>query len=875
MLRDGGTTHVRPIRPDDAERLQAFHVGQSERSTYLRFFAPMARLSEADLARFTRVDHRERVALVAVSGQDEGQRILAVGRYDAVGRGLAEVAFNVADTEHGRGLGTVLLEHLAAAARERGLDRFTAEVLPQNAAMLGVFREAGYAVSQHLEDGIITVELDIDPTARSRAVMADREHRAEARSVAALLAARRLLVVAEADQGPTPSAGDPLDLARAVLARLPGPSAEVHLVAPPEVLAPGAHRHAQVTDAPPVDLLVLAVPPGRAEPLVRAAAGLHPRTAIVLSGGFAETGPDGLARQRGLARAAHAAGMRLLGPASFGVWRAADDGVLDVSLAPRAPAPGRLALLCQSAPMAVGLLASAERRGLGLSTFVSSGNRADLSANDAMQFCAQDGGTEVVGLYLESIANPRKFARVARRLAATKPVVVFTAGRTGHVVPAGHALPTTKVPRRVLDDLLAGSGAIRVTSQHQLLDTTQLLVSQPLPAGRRVAVLASGESLGTVVAEAAASAGLQVTALELLPPAREVAAVVGDLDADALVVVDVPTLPATGEEVRAVAAAAAASGRTTLACVAGLSGLTDALTADGPHGPVTVPAYAAPEDAVAALAGAVRYAAWRAAEHPDPVDPPGLDRDAARALVEGAIADLESADDAVRVLPAEAAAELLACYGLTLWPSAPVTSLEEALAAADRLGWPVALKSTAGHLRHRMDLGAVRLDLAGPAALREAWDRMQARLAPIGAADLAKEIQAMAPTGVACVVRSTEDARFGPVVSFGLAGDATDLLDDLAYGVAPLSADDVAAMVRRVRAAPRLFGYRGAPHVAVAALEDVIARLAALAEDLPEVRRLELHPVVVGPESAAVLGASVELAHVGTRSDGPRRTLPR
>ena len=878
MLRDGATTHVRPIRPEDAALLQAFHVGQSERSTYLRFFAHMARLSESDLARFTTVDHRDRVALVAVSGQDETERIIAVGRFDVAEAGTAEIAFNVSDTEHGRGLGTVLLEHLAAAARERGIRRFTADVLPQNAAMLAVFREAGYAVSQRLDDGVITVVLDIDPTERSRAVMADREHRAEARSVEALLTARRVLVVAEPSTGPVPSAGDPLELAATVLARMAASGTEVHLVAPTSLVAPGAHRHPDVTQVPAVDLLVLAVPPERAEPVVRAATPLGPRTVLVLSGGFAETGERGVALQRALLRTAHAAGMRMLGPATYGLWRTPTESTpaLDASLAPRAPAPGRLALNCQSAPMAVGLLASVERRGLGLSTFVSSGNRTDLSGNDVMQFCAADPATDVVGLYLESIGNPRKFARVVRRLASVKPVVVFTAGRTGHVVPAGHVLPTTKVPRRVLDDLLRRSGAIRVTSQHQLLDVAQLLVSQPLPPGRRVAVLASSESLGTVVAEAAASAGLEVVASDILPTAPAgIRAAVAAVVADVLVVVDVPTVgPCLPERVRAVAEATAASGRTTVACLLGLSGLTAELTAPGPDGaPVTVPAFAAPEDGVVALAAAVGYATWRTGDRGVVADPAGIERDAARDLVEAAIADLPLS--ASRPLPAEATARLLAHYGVRLWPTRVVHTVEEAVAAADDLGWPVALKSSAGHLRHRMDLGAVRLDLSGPAALEEAWVQLGVRLEPIGAGDLPLEVQAMAEAGVACVVRTAEDARFGPVVSFGLAGDATDLLDDVAYGVAPLSGQDVAAMIRGVRAAPRLFGYRGTPEVDVAALEDVLARMAVLADDLPEVRRLELHPVVVAPGSLAVLGATVELAHVGSRSDGPRRALPR
>ncbi|WP_188037415.1 GNAT family N-acetyltransferase, partial [Actinotalea sp. JY-7885] len=650
VLRDGSTAHVRPIRTQDAARLQAFHVAQSERSTYFRFFAQLERLPERDLTRFTQVDHHDRVALVAVTDAPEdegGERIIAVARYDRTGPAEAEVAFNVADDHHGRGLGSVLLEHLAAAARERGIRRFTAEVLPQNGQMLGVFRVAGYVVRQHLDDGIVTVSFDLDPTERSLAVMADREHRAEARSVRALLTPASVLVVT--DGGPGTRAP-----ALAVVAHLRGTGAPgdppavgagdadgvlrpvVHVVGLTADDAAGALVHDDVATVPGrVDLLVLAVAAERAADVVRRCARLGAHGVVVLTGGFAETGPDGLAHQRALVRAAHGAGMRVLGPASFGFFRHGDasarpgasgDGAgggdpaptVNASLTPALPQPGSLALFCQSAPLAVGLLASARRRGLGLSTFVSSGNRADVSGNDLMQFWTQDDATQVVGLYLESIGNPRKFARVARRLASGKPLVVLTAGRSGHVVPAGHALRTTRVPRRALDEVLRQSGVVRVESQHALLDAAQLFAHQPLPRGRRVAVLTGSEPMAALVAEAASSAGLTVVDRRAILSAGEteeelrlldatLSEVYADPGTDVVVVVHVPTLGAPDPRVAAaVARAAAGSGRTTVACVLGLSGITPALTATDAEGRTwSVPAYAAPEDGVAALAAAV------------------------------------------------------------------------------------------------------------------------------------------------------------------------------------------------------------------------------------------------------------------------------
>ncbi|WP_372592843.1 GNAT family N-acetyltransferase [Actinotalea sp.] len=857
VLRDGGTAHVRPIRPQDADALQRFHLGQSRQSTVFRFFAPLERLPAKDLARFTTVDHDDRVGLIAVATDEHGERIIAVARYDRDSprdgepSDEAEIAFNVADDHHGRGLGSVLLEHLTAAARERGIRHFTAEVLPHNTRMLGVFRDAGYVVDQYLDDGIMSVSFDIDPTERSLAVRADREQRAEALSVHGLLTPRSILLVTGGAAHTEPS------LARTVLRHLVAAGADhpqVHLVGlVDEDVDPSVQRWSSPAQVPgPVDLLVIDLPAPEVSDAVRRCARLRPRAVVVLSGGFAEFGQAGLERQRELLRSAHAVGMRVLGPSSFGALRQAFDGApaLNASLAEHMPAPGPLALFCQSAPLAVGLLSSARRRGLGLSTFMSSGNRADVSGNDAMQFWNQDEHTRVIGLYLESIGNPRKFARVARRLAVAKPVVVVTAGRSGHVVPAGHVIRRTRVPRRALDEMLRQSGVIRVESQHQLLDVAQLLVHQPLPAGRRVAVLADSAPLAALAAEASISAGLTVGEQRAILPAggtsdldlerldEQLSEVYADPGCDAVVVMHVPTVGEPDPRVAAaIARAAASAGRTTIACILGLSGVTPELTAPDEGGtPRTVPAFATPEDAVLALAAATRYSVWRSADRGRPLAPSGLDRRAARRIVEEvledprgprvdtAVVDVQPEVDPYRGdagpdptplrLTPEATAELLACYGIPVLPVRLVHDADEAVAVAQEIGWPVVLKSGVSRLRHRTDLGGVRLDLAGPEMLREAVETMRVHQGEPGP----WEIQRMAPTGASCVIRSREDPRFGPVVSFGLAGDAVDLLGDVSYGVAPLADVDVAEMIRAVRAAPRLFGYRGMPALDVAAL---------------------------------------------------------
>ena len=886
VLTDGSTTRLRPIRPSDAAALQAFHVAQSERSTYLRFFAALERLPVRDLERLVTVDHTTRVALVAVTegtGEEPGERIIGVARYDLVDDETAEVAFNIADAHQGKGLGSVLLEHLAAAARERGVRRFVAEVLPQNGRMISVFREAGYEVHQRTEDGVVQVRFDIDPTDRSLAVAADREHRAEARSVRALLEARSVLLV-----GPGPEGGRPLTVEQAerVLGGLAGAaragSVRVQAVGVGHEVgtdADGVHHHHRLEDVEgPVELAVLALPAEQVVDVAARLGALGVRGLVVLSGGFAEAGPAGLALQRRLLAVAHGAGMRVLGPASFGLVATADGTTLDASLATGLPRPGRLGLFCQSAPMAVALLDGVRRRSLGVAQLVSAGHRADVSGNDLMQFWGEDDGTDVVALYLESIGNPRKFTRVARRLASHKPVVVVTAGRSGHVVPPGHAVRPTRAPRRTLEEVMRQSGVVRVDNLHQMLDVVQLLEHQPLPAGRRTAVLASSSGLAALVVEAAAAAGLVLTGrVELLAEdARAdevrdaVERVYADPDVDAVIAVRVPTLGVPDPVVpREVARAAARTGRTTVACIHDLHGITAELTAPDPEGRMrTVPAYTVPEDAALALGHAARYAVWRSGDRGTRVQPAGVDPRAARRLVTRFLHD--AVDGSARRLDAQGTADLLATVGVHVWPSVRVDDADAAVAAAQRLGWPVAVKTTVPALRHRPDLGGIRLDVVDEAALRADVGAILA-LADDHEVDGPRiEVQAMAEHGVACVLRSAEDPLFGPVVSLGLAGDTADLLGDIAYGVPPLTDVDVAELVRTPRAAPRLFGYRGLPSLDVAALEDLVARVSVLADALPELASLELNPVVVSRHGLAVLGAYASVAPAD-RADAARR----
>ncbi len=866
VLRDGGTAHIRPMSPDDRDRLVRMHARLSDQTIYFRFFAFHRLLSDKEVERFTRVDHVDRIALIAVVGEE----MIGVVRCERVSPGEAEVAFVIEDAHQARGLGSVFLEHLAAAARERGIGRFVADVLPNNRKMINVFQEAGYVVKRDYDDGVTRLEFSLAPTETSTAVTQTREHRAEARSVERLLRPRSVAVVGASRT--TRSVGN--TVLRHVVAG--GFTGAIHPVNPHATEVNGMACFPSVGEIPgDVDLAVIAVPAEQVDAVVVSCAAKNVRGLVVMSAGFAETGPAGRDRQLRLVRAARANGMRVVGPSSFGLINTEPDVSLNASLSPTMPDTGRVGFFSQSGGLGIALLERVVRRGLGLSTFVSAGNRVDLSGNDLMQFWEDDAGTDAVMLYLESVGNARKFSRIARRLARAKPVIVVKSGRFHGAPPQGHVVRETRAPAAAIDALFTQAGVIRVDTIHDMFDVGQLVAHQPLPAGPRVAILGNSDSLGLLAAEACEQAGLDLVGnvVDL-----GVAALPADFDAaltraladdrvDSVLVQIIPSLVAEDEDVARVLATAARLGtKTVVATFLGMGGVPAVLRAT--EGFLAVPSYSTPEDAVRALARVTDYAKWRATPPGALVEPAGVDPVAARAVVTEALAAMPEGAPGVELDHATTAAILVA-YGIELWESEPAQQVELAVSAAARLGYPVALKTLAPHLRHRRDLGGVRLDITDEGEMRNAHAVMTERLGPEAAAHLI--VQRMAPTGVACVVGSVEDLLFGPVVSFGLGGVATELMGDRAYLIPPLTDADVSALVRSVATAPLLFGHRGAEPVDVAALEDLLARMTRLADDLPEVAELELNPVVVGVSGVAVLSASGRLAHPRVRADrGPR-----
>ncbi|MFF1284714.1 GNAT family N-acetyltransferase [Streptomyces sp. NPDC058299] len=941
VLRDGGTARIRPITVDDADRLVSFYEQVSDESKYYRFFAPYPRLSAKDVHRFTHHDFVDRVGLAATIGGE----FIATVRYDRIGAdGMpasgpadeAEVAFLVQDAHQGRGVASALLEHVAAVARERGIRRFAAEVLPANSRMIKVFTDAGYTQKRSFEDGVVRLEFGLEPTDRSLAVQRAREQRAEARSVRRLLAPGSVAVVGV---GRAPGGVGRSVLGNIRDAGFPGRLHAVNTAFPEdlgEVDGVAAYRSVRDVEGP-VDLAVVAVPAEHV-PAVVAECGEHGvQGLVVLSAGYAESGPGGRERQRALVRAARAYGMRIIGPNAFGIINTAADVRLNASLAPEMPRAGRIGMFAQSGAIGIALLSRLHRRGggvtgvTGVSTFVSAGNRADVSGNDVLQYWYDDPETDVVLMYLESIGNPRKFTRLARRTAAAKPLVVVQGTGTA---PQGHAVRATRLPYATVSALLRQAGVIRVDTITELVDAGLLLARQPLPAGPRVAILGNSESLGVLTYDRCLAEGLRpARPVDLTTGAtaedfhRALSAALADDTCDSVVVTAIPAIgeasPGDAELAAALrSASAAVPGKPVLVVHVELGGLAEALSAaastapgaadrtPGPEGgahpvhrlaerppaptagtaartaPATegtgadtppvppegtrlIPAYPAAERAVRALSEAVKYAQWRR-EATDPGKVPeydDIDEKGAARLIGELLARGEGL-----TIPAAETCELLEKYGVHVRRALPAPTADDAAGAARALGYPVALKATAPHLRHRADLGGVRLDLADEEQLRRAY----AELAELFGQpeELRPVVQAMAPRGVDTVVRAVIDPAAGAVLSFGLAGAASQLLGDMAHRLVPVTDREAASLVRSIRTAPLLFGWRGSTPVDTPALEQLLLRVSRLVDDHPEVVAVTLEPVVVAPQGVSVLGATVRLAPPPARDDLGPRTLP-
>jgi len=872
VLRDGSTVHVRPVRADDEAQIREFLEQLSPESIGFRFFgAP-------DLTWVIHwsidVDYANRFALVAVTGATPS--IIAHAAYVRTGEDRAETAFLVADAWHGRGIATILLAHLASIAERHGITTFTAEVLPHNHKMIEVLRESGFRVDMRSTPDAIAIEL---PTSLSDEAIVRFDERERISAVAAVrnfLEPHSVAVIGASRRRGTIGA----EILRNVLSsEFEGAVYAVNASADVVQSLPAYHA---VTDIPAaIDLAVVVVPAEYVVDVARECAAKGVRSLLVISAGFQEAGEEGAKRQRELVEVCRDAGMRIIGPNCLGVLNTDEKVRLNATFAPHDAVPGPVGFLSQSGGLGIAIIEAAGRLGVGLSSFVSVGNMADLSANDFLQYWEQDPSTGVALLYLESFGNPRKFARVAPRVAMRKPILAVKSGRStaGARATSSHTGALLSASDVTVDALFEQAGVIRTDTLHELFDVAALLTKQPVPRGDRVAIVTNAGGPGILCADACQAYGVDVPELadevksrlaEFLPATaslrnpidmiasasaddyrRAIEVLVESNACDAILVLFVPPLAARAADVAAaVSQAAASSSDVAIASVF--------LTSDGPPAElnsngVSVPGFEFPEDAARAIALAARHGRWRARSRGTVPALPGYREEPAAAIISQALAEGAGWLSPARV------ADLLACFRIPLVPTRAVADIDGAVEAATELGKPVALKAIASGLVHKSDAGGVVLDLDGPDVVRHAAVQIEAAVQRAGHTLDGLIVQPMVPEGVELIVGVVNDPSFGQVLACGAGGTTAELIKDVAVRITPVTDIDVHEMVRSLQTFPLLDGYRGAPRCDVGAVEEVLLRVSAMVESHPEIAELDLNPLVASPAGAVIVDARVRV----------------
>ena len=855
---------LRPPDRDEGERLIAFLERLSDHSRYLRFHGHVRvgpKLVEPMLA----PDWIERGALAGTLADDGGDRIVALGSYYRLRDPTrAEVAFAVADELQGKGVGTRLLEQLALEAGTVGVECFVAEVLGENRAMLGVFSEAGFELTREYESGVAEVTLAIEPTAGYIDRLDRRDHVAVVASLAPFFAPTSVAVIgASARRG---SIGGEL-FRNIVGGDYAGAAYPVNPGAEP---VSGVRAYASIEALPEtVDLAVIAVPAERVQGAADAALRAGVRALCVISAGFAETGEEGREREQRLLALVRGHGGRLIGPNCLGI--AVSGPRLNATFGPPGIPAGNIGFSSQSGALGLAFLQEAAARGLGLSAFVSIGNKADVSSNDLLEHFEDDPATELVLLYLESFGNPRRFGRLARRVARRKPILAMKSGRSrAGIRAAGSHTAALAGSEEAVDALFHQAGVIRADALGQLLDVASLLATQPLPSGRSVAVVTNAGGLGILCADACEAAGLELPALgeetraalgERLPAEASVAnpvdllgsatgatyeaalpLVLADRHVDAVIVMFVPPVLAGADEVaaaiRRVVDGADELDKPVLAVVMSAAGVPAALR-DGRR---PIASFSYPESAAAALGRAAGRGDWLRRPAGTVPEPAGIDGARAREVV----SEAQRRGDDLWLPPPDVRA-LLGAYGLPLVAERYVASEEEAVAAAGELGYPLVAKTAAPGL-HKTERGGVALDLRGPGELRSA-------LARVG---LPAVLQPMVRGGAELLAGVVQDPVFGPLVAFGPGGVLAEIIGDAQIRIAPLTDADASELVLGGKAGRLVRGFRTQPSDAPA-LVDLVHRLSRLAEDLPDVAELDLNPVIGQPEGCVVVDARVRV----------------
>jgi len=869
LLKDGSRILLRPIRQDDTERWLAFFQRQSQQTKYFRFQRDPGKMGPEDAQRFCTVDYKNTFALVGEVQREQRREIIAIGRYYRLpNKRSARVAFAIEDAYHGKGIGTRLIEWLANAARDNGIAFFEGDVLAENERMMSVLKDYGFHIDSELRGGVYHVTI---PIARSRRVEqkeAERERLSTVASIRHVLTPRSIAVIGASRQ--------PGSLGQLVFQNImdAGFTGVVYPVNPKADAIMAVKAYPSVLDVPgEVDLAIIIVPTQFVARVADECGRKGARAIIVITDGFKERGLEGAAREEELRDVALGHGMRLVGPNCMGILNTDPEVRLNASFSRIYPPRGNIAFLSQSGAMGLVILEYARDLNMGISGFVSVGNRADISSNDLLQYWEDDPSTRVILLYLESFGNPRKFSRIAKRVSSKKPIVIVKGGATpvGSHAASSHT-GAMATPAVVSDALFRQAGIIRVDSIEELFDVATLLSNQPLPEGKRLFIVTNGGGPGILAADASAQQGLALP--EIAPEtARELEQLMqrdisignpldltgsvtpqefegslkvlaGDDNVDAVLAIFVPAAVVDStlveEAIRRVSPLYQRHKKPLLACFMGQRGFKASLGKTGSF----VPCYPFPEDAISALAKAVEYRELR--EKPRGAVPriKGIKRERAHRVIEAAMSQNQ---ERPFWLPADKIADLLDCYGIRAAETAVAGSADEAAALAARAGFPVVVKLNSSTITHKTDVGGVVLDLNSEDEVKSAFKAIEDKLTAIGRESEMQgvTIQRMIQDGVEIIAGVTQDPTFGPLIMFGMGGVQAELLKDIVLRLHPLTELDAKEMVSSIKMASLFEGFRGTPPSDVQSVHDLLLRLSAMVEDIPQIAELDFNPVKV------------------------------
>ncbi len=879
-LRDGSTVHVRPVRADDEGALNAFLEALDPDSRMFRFFSGGVDLRAAARDMAT-VDYGQRYGLLAIRGDD----VIGQGVYIGDGTGDAEVAFAVADRLQGLGLATLLLAHLAEVAADNDISVFHADVLPANHKMIEVFRESGFPVEVSSEPGTIRAVFPTSFEDEAVRRFADRDRLAAEATLRYFLEPSAIAVIGASRDRATVGG----QLFHNTLES--GFEGVTYPVNPNADVVQSVHSYRSIDELPEdVEVAVIVVPAPAVVDAARACAARGVRALIVISAGFAEVGPEGAERERELVAVCRAAGMRLIGPNCLGILNTTPGHQFNATFAPGGPPPGNVGFVTQSGALGLALIDLASDRNLGVSSFASIGNRADITANDLLEYWESDDATEVGLLYIESFSDPRRFSRIARRVGREMPIVAVKSGRSssGRRATSSHTGALIAASDLTVDALFEQVGVIRTETLSELLDVASLLATQPLPEGNRVGIVTNAGGPGVMCADACEAAGLEVPELpeEVLASLREIlpaeAGLLNPVDMiatasadhyretirtlaayegiDSLIVIFIKPLLTRPEDVAGAIHEAVADMPRRIPVQAVFMSQKDHAAARAVG---AMPVHLYPEDAARGLGRVMRHVEWRGTPSEEPPDLADTQGEHAAALI------AETLGSGREWMDIESASRLLDCYGIPIprWRSA--ASPAEAADVAEELGGPVALKAEGEGLLHKTEMGAVRIGLSAD-QVAQAANEMDDAVAHAGAKRENFIVQEMVGGGAELLIGVADDPTFGPVLACGAGGTRAELLGDVSIRVTPITRTDAGQMIRSLATFPLLTGFRGAPPADLDAIEDQLLRMSAMVEVHKEIAEMDLNPVVAGPDGALAVDYRIRL-----RARPPERSWPR